>query len=54
MHILEEQTQKKIKKIVAQKLNSKWSRNSRWPPKLNLVVKTINHHFSKKKSSGLY
>jgi hypothetical protein len=30
--------QKKIKKIVAKKLNSKWPVNSRWLPKLNLLI----------------
>jgi hypothetical protein len=53
LQILEEQTKSKIKKIVAKKLNSKWPLNSRWLPKLNLLVKITNYHFLKK-SSGLY
>jgi hypothetical protein len=46
LHILEEQTPK-IQ-------NSKWPLNSRWLPKLNLLVKTTNHLFSTKKTSGLF
>jgi hypothetical protein len=46
LHILEEQTQKNC----SSKINSKWPLNSRWLPKLNLLVKTTNHIFSKKKS----
>jgi hypothetical protein len=48
MHILEEQTQKKIKKNCCPKINSKWLLNSSWLPKLNLLVKTKNHLFQKK------
>jgi hypothetical protein len=40
--IFREQTPKKIKKIVVQKPNS------RWLPKLNLLVKRTNHLCSKK------
>jgi hypothetical protein len=47
LHILEEQTQKKI---VAEKLNSKWPLNSRWLSKLNLLVKTTNNLISTKKN----
>jgi hypothetical protein len=36
-------------KCCCQKINSKWPLNSRWLPKLNLIVKTTNHLFSKKK-----
>jgi hypothetical protein len=48
LHFLEEQTPKKIKKKCCQKFNSKWPLYSRWRPKLNLLVKTTNHLFSKK------
>jgi hypothetical protein len=48
LHFLEEQTQKKNKKICCKKINSKWPLNSRWLPKLNLLVKTTNHLFSEK------
>jgi hypothetical protein len=51
LHILEEKTQKNL---LAKKQNSKWRLNSRWPPKLILVVKTTSHLFSKKKHSDLY
>jgi hypothetical protein len=36
LHILKK-NQKKIKKIVAKKLNSKWPLNSRWLPKRNQI-----------------
>jgi hypothetical protein len=39
LDILEEQTpKKKLIKIVAKKLNSKWPLNSRWLSKLNLLM----------------
>jgi hypothetical protein len=40
---------KKNKKICGQKFNSKCPLNSRWLPKLNLLVKTANYLFSKNK-----
>jgi hypothetical protein len=43
LHILEEQTPKKNKKICCPKINSKWVLNSRWLPKQNFLVKTTNH-----------
>jgi hypothetical protein len=42
LHILEEQT-KKNKKLLQKKI--KMAANSRWLPKLNLLVKTTNHLF---------
>jgi hypothetical protein len=44
LHFLEEQTPKKY----CQKFHSKWPLYSRWQPKLNLLLKTTNHLFSKK------
>jgi hypothetical protein len=44
---------KKNKKNCYQKINSKWPLNSRWLSKLNLLVKTTNHIFSKN-NSGLF
>jgi hypothetical protein len=46
LHILEEQTNQKF---FCPKINSKRLLNSRWLPKLNLLVKFTNHLFSKKK-----
>jgi hypothetical protein len=47
LHILEEQNPQKIKKIWLPKNKFKWPLNSRWLPKLNLLVKTTNHLFTK-------
>jgi hypothetical protein len=41
LHILKEQTPKKIKKIFAKKLILKWLLNSRWLPKRNQILATI-------------
>jgi hypothetical protein len=54
LHILQEKSQKKIKNFVTKKLNSKWPLNSRWLPKLNLLVKTTNHLFSKKPFKAVF
>jgi hypothetical protein len=54
LHLLEEQTPKKNLKIYCQKLNSKWSLISTWLPKLNLLVKTTIHLFSKKKFRAVW
>jgi hypothetical protein len=53
LHILEERTPNKNKKLCCPKINSKWPLNSRWLPKLNLRVKTTNHLFSKKKIEAI-
>jgi hypothetical protein len=49
LHFLEEQTSNTIFKTCWQNFYSKWPLYSRWRPKLNLLVKTTNHLFSKKK-----
>jgi hypothetical protein len=41
-------TNSKNEKFCCPKINSKWPLNSRWLPKLNFLVKTTNHLFSKK------
>jgi hypothetical protein len=54
LHILSEQTQKKKLKILLLKINSKWPYNSRWRPKLNLLVKTTQIIFLQKKNQGCF